>query len=512
MKKLLFLFISLVFTLASFQLSFAATINVPADQETIAAAITAATTGDTISVAAGTYNETSLSITKDNITLQGAGAATTFIDGVGGGNGVLFFGFSSGAGVASGAVSGFTIKNGEGNFGTGIWVNNSTDVTISNNIIYNNNKSGVFINAKTADTTVTVVNNTIIGNAWGVSARTDWGSNNYTADVTVKNNIIYNNAEEGLLIGGGTEVTYTNSYNDVYWNNSDGDQYDTDVEAGTGAISADPLFTDESSDDFTLQATSPCIDEGDPSSTFSSEPEPNGDRINIGVYGNTANAQTSLDTDSDGTEDILDNCPDDANEDQLDTDSDGSGNACDTDDDDDAVLDVNDNCPLVVNADQADTDADETGDACEDDKDGDLVLDASDNCELVVNADQLDTDSDGEGNACDTDDDDDAVLDVNDNCPLVENADQADADADDIGDACDPTDDVVTRSDVVDATETSGSTEESTTDVADSDLGAVNESNNEVSCGFINNNNNSSAIILMLVLVFGMLVIRRRYI
>ncbi len=36
--------------------------------------------------------------------------------------------------------------------------------------------------------------------------------------------------------------------------------------------------------------TSPCIDAGDPASDYSNEPAPNGDRINIGVFGNTTEA------------------------------------------------------------------------------------------------------------------------------------------------------------------------------------------------------------------------------
>jgi len=48
----------------------------------------------------------------------------------------------------------------------------------------------------------------------------------------------------------------------------------------------------------------------------------------------------------------------------LDTDSDGTGNACDTDDDDDGTDDGPDNCPLIANADQLDTDGDGLGDAC----------------------------------------------------------------------------------------------------------------------------------------------------
>ena len=145
---------------------------------------------------------------------------------------------------------------------------------------------------------------------------------------------------------------------------------------------------------------------------------------------------TSNDPDGDGVEDSLDNCPAVANADQLDTDSDGTGNACDTDDDDDGTDDGPDNCPLVSNADQLDTDSDGMGNACDTDDDDDGTDDGPDNCPLVSNADQLDTDSDGTGNACDNDDDGDGTDDGPDNCPLISNADQLDTDSDGIGDAC----------------------------------------------------------------------------
>ena len=71
------------------------------------------------------------------------------------------------------------------------------------------------------------------------------------------------------------------------------------------------------------------------------------------------------DTDSDGVVDELDNCDATPNPDQLDTDGDGAGNACDPDDDNDGAADGADNCPLVPNPDLSDLDLDGIGDACD---------------------------------------------------------------------------------------------------------------------------------------------------
>jgi hypothetical protein len=147
------------------------------------------------------------------------------------------------------------------------------------------------------------------------------------------------------------------------------------------------------------------------------------------------------DGDGDGIPDATDNCPAVANADQLDTDHDGKGDACDADDDNDGVADTADNCPLVANPDQLDTDRDGKGDACDADDDNDGVADTADNCPLVANPDQANADGDAQGDACDPDDDNDGVLDGADNCPLVANPDQANADGDAQGDACDDDDD-----------------------------------------------------------------------
>jgi Thrombospondin type 3 repeat len=145
----------------------------------------------------------------------------------------------------------------------------------------------------------------------------------------------------------------------------------------------------------------------------------------------------AADSDGDGVKDVIDNCALVPNADQLDTDGDGQGDACDPDDDNDGVMDGEDNCPVTVNPGQGDLDGDGIGDACDADLDGDGVDNVLDNCPLSANPGQDDADGDGEGDACDADDDNDGVPDGADNCSLIANPGQADSDGDGQGDVCD---------------------------------------------------------------------------
>ncbi len=110
----------------------------------------------------------------------------------------------------------------------------------------------------------------------------------------------------------------------------------------------------------------------------------------------------------------------------------------DPDLDGDGIINEEDNCVKSSNADQLNSDGDFKGDACDDDNDNDGILNEQDTCPLYFSLEQTDTDSDGTGNLCDDDDDGDGVDDAIDNCPLDENASQFDGDSDGLGNECDP--------------------------------------------------------------------------
>ncbi len=145
---------------------------------------------------------------------------------------------------------------------------------------------------------------------------TFYGSSSITIDdsfVTMKNSIVWdpnpnNNTDNEssndnfYVYGGSTlDVSYSCFQLDTYLNTGIGnsDQY--------------PQFADTLNHDFHLQSTvgrweentsswvmdaidSPLIDMGDPNDVYNTEPVPNGDKINMGYYGNTGYASKSTTT------------------------------------------------------------------------------------------------------------------------------------------------------------------------------------------------------------------------
>jgi hypothetical protein len=124
------------------------------------------------------------------------------------------------------------------------------------------------------------------------------GSQVTISHVTAVGNLCGNSTGGGVQVEGMSTATVTNS---IFWNNGGDDFVVVDTSrltvtytdsqeaiAGTGNISADPLFVNEAGRDLHLAPGSPCIDAGDPASPFADEPAPNGGRADMGRYGNAA--------------------------------------------------------------------------------------------------------------------------------------------------------------------------------------------------------------------------------
>lgn len=123
----------------------------------------------------------------------------------------------------------------------------------------------------------------------------------------IKNSIIAGNTTTLELQGTnaqedkGKNITYSCLYGTA--------KDDSLSDYGTGCIAKDPCFADAASGDFHLKSaagrwngttwvkdtvTSPCIDAGEASAAYANEPSPNGNRANMGAYGNTAEASKSI--------------------------------------------------------------------------------------------------------------------------------------------------------------------------------------------------------------------------
>jgi hypothetical protein len=151
----------------------AATISVPADYATIQEAIAAASDGDTITVAAGSYAggiRINKSVTLSGAVGSGPGAATNapVIDGsIGGNSGMII--------AASGVtVEGFIIQNFQGgaSTGSGIQVSASGNkATIRYNTIQNTNWAGIlaWTNGDSLINGLTIENNSITMGAWSTN-------------------------------------------------------------------------------------------------------------------------------------------------------------------------------------------------------------------------------------------------------------------------------------------------------------------------------------------------------
>jgi hypothetical protein len=248
----------------------AATINVPTDFTTIQAAIDSASNGDVILVAPGTYNE-AIDFNGRTITIRSTGGPQlTTIDATGQDTSVVTVASFEGAATK---LEGFTLTGGVGTDagsrrGGAVYVFDS-ELTIQSCIMRDNTADlGGAIYFFSVRSTASVNNCLIYDNTGSQGGAMYYNfSNTIVRNVTMTNN----------TAASGAGIYSTNSiprlFSCIMWANTgafDGPGTPlvthSNIEggfAGTGNINVDPLFTDASSDVFTLTDASPCIDAGD---------------------------------------------------------------------------------------------------------------------------------------------------------------------------------------------------------------------------------------------------------
>jgi subtilisin family serine protease/subtilisin-like proprotein convertase family protein len=208
-------------------------------------------------------------------------------------------------------VEGMVLRNGD--YGVRTSSNGFGPLLMRNNIFEGQKQYGFFLHRGDA----TLLNNTF----YAAGAHGLYGG---SSNLTVRNNIFHVSGAEKYAVQlvnvWADPLVYRHDYdyNDYFVTDDAAVGYylapRTDLSAWQAAIgkdahsiSVDPLFADPAGGDFHLKSQggryepatgtwvidsvhSPAIDAGDPASPFANEPAPHGGRINMGAYGNTAQA------------------------------------------------------------------------------------------------------------------------------------------------------------------------------------------------------------------------------
>ena len=276
-------------------------------------AIDGAADGTGILVRPGTYHE-NLDLLGKRLQLLGADGDASDYPVLDGPDGAAVVSFIHGEDPNC-LLSGFVVTGGVADLAGAIYCSDSSP-TIVNCLVVGNHATDANGAAVTCERSeATLINCTIADNRGGSA-----GAAIATIDsnVTLLNCIVWNNSPRQICLTGTSDPLVAYSTLAGQW-------------SGAGNLDANPLFaspgfwqkTDGSisldaddedavwiAGDYHLMsqtgrwdpadliwiadpASSPCIDAGDPASAADDEPEPNGARINMGVYGGTAQASMS---------------------------------------------------------------------------------------------------------------------------------------------------------------------------------------------------------------------------
>jgi parallel beta-helix repeat protein len=229
---------------------------------TIQAAVNGASANDTIRVVPGTYKEDV--IIGKPLSIVGVNNQTTIVDATGLSNGFNVDGIDN-PGLAAVSISGFTVQNANAQ---GIVVTNATDVTISNNIVQNNDRNlqlnpngppscpglppyfqagesfdcGEGIHLSGADHSI-VTGNVVQNNSGGILISDDTAPNH---DNVISNNLVQNNPYDCSITLAShhfsmqLDPNWGVFHNTVTGNTSTGNGLATGEGAGVGLFAAAP--------------------------------------------------------------------------------------------------------------------------------------------------------------------------------------------------------------------------------------------------------------------------------
>lgn len=228
-----------------------------------------AAAGDLVGLGPGTFPLPETLHVAGGVTVRGAGAGRTIIDGTGLAVGISFDGTDAktAATLDKATVTGAA---------TCVSVSGSANgVRLTHLIVRDCATAGIDV---AAGGSAAIANATLVADGIGVDA---------AGSVKIKNSLLTGN---DVALEGESPGALASRYDDLYGNTTD---YQG-LAAGSGDLAAAVAFVDAAGHNFLLPGPEASTDQGDPADEVGAEPTPNGARINLGAFGGTADAELSL--------------------------------------------------------------------------------------------------------------------------------------------------------------------------------------------------------------------------